>query len=84
MSLLKNDGLGICHDGSHGVIHAILLFFAVIFLVIPATAANPSDGFNDGIDRTDPNFVTASLLVMSPGDELYSCEEYIAGRKEWT
>ena len=47
-----------------------------------AVAAN--DGFNDGIDRTDPNFVTASLLVMSPGDELYSCEEYIAGRKEWT
>ena len=27
----------------------------------------PSDDFNDGIDRTDPNFVTASLLVMSPG-----------------
>ena len=47
-----------------------------------AVAAN--DGFNDGIDRTDPNFVTASLLVMSPGNALYSCEEYIAGRKEWT
>ena len=29
------------------------------------TGAN--DGFSDGIDRTDPNFVTASLLVMSPG-----------------
>ena len=27
---------------------------------------------NDGIDRADPNFITASLLVMSPGNELYS------------
>ena len=36
-----------------------------------AVAAN--DGFNDGIDRTDPNFVTASLLVVSPSDEIYSC-----------
>ena len=84
MSLRKKEGLGICHDGSHGVIHATPILFAVIFSVISATAANPSDGFNDDIDRTDPNFVTASLLVMSPGDELYSCEEYIAGRKEWT
>ena len=54
------------------------------FLVAVSLSAAQPDGFNDGIDRTDPNFVTASLLVMSPGDELYSCEEYIAGRKEWT
>ena len=53
------------------------------FLVAVPLAA-PPDGFNDGIDRTAPNFVTASLLVMSLGDELYSCEENIAGRKEWT
>ena len=53
------------------------------FLVAFPLAAQP-DGFNDGIDRTAPNFVTASLLVMSLGDELYSCEENIAGRKEWT
>ena len=33
----------------------------------------PNDAFNDGIDRTDPNFIKASLLVMSPGDELWSC-----------
>ena len=32
-----------------------------------AVAAN--DGFNDGIDRTDPNFVKASLLIMSPAAE---------------
>ena len=32
----------------------------MIFSVTSALAANPPDGFNDGIDRTDPNFVTAS------------------------
>jgi len=67
ISLLKNDGLGICHDGSHGLLHAILVLFAMIFSATSALAANPSDGFNDGIGRTDPNFVTASLLVMSSG-----------------
>ena len=81
MSLLKNDSFGICHDVSHRLSYAVALCFALAFSVLASPAANPSDGFND---RTDPNFVTASLLVMSPGDELYSCEEYIAGRKEWT
>ena len=84
MVWLKKDSLGICHDVSHGFHHAIVVYFAIIFSVFYALAANPPDAFNDGIDRTDPNFVIASLLVMSPGDELYSCEEYIAGRKEWT
>ena len=37
------------------------------FLVAVSLSAAQPDGFNDGIDRTDPNFVTASLLVMSPG-----------------
>ena len=45
-----------------------------------AVAAN--DGFNDGIDRSDPNFVTASLLIMSPGDELYSCAGHACIRLE--
>ena len=49
---------------------AILPAFLIAFSAI---AANPPDAFNDGIDRTDPNFVKASLLVMSPGNELYSC-----------
>ena len=37
------------------------------FLVAVSLSAAQPDGFNDGIDRTDPTFVTASLLVMSPG-----------------
>ena len=84
MSLLKNDSFGICHDVSHRLSYAVALCFALVFSGLASPAAKPSDGFNDGIDRTDPNFVTASLLVMSPGNALYSCEEYIAGRKEWT
>ena len=81
MSLLKNDSFGICHDVSHGVSHAISLCFALLFSVLASPAAQP-DGFNDGIDRTDPNFVTASLLVMSPGDELYSCAGHSCIRLE--
>ena len=68
MIRLKNDSLGVCHGGSHGFYHAILVFFATILSTFSAPAANPPDAFNDGIDRTDPNFVTASLLVMSPMD----------------
>ncbi len=43
-------------------------------------AAN--DGFNDGIDRSDPDFVKAFLLIMSPGDELYSCAGHACLRLE--
>ena len=52
------------------------------FLVAVSLSAAQPDGFNDGIDRTDPNFVTASLLVMSPGDELYSCAGHSCIRLE--
>ena len=38
--------------------------------------------FSDGIDRTDPNFVKASLLIMSPGDALYSCAGHTCIRLE--
>ena len=45
--------------------------------------AAPAEEFgNDGIDRSDPNFVTASLLIMSPGDELYSCAGHACIRLE--
>ncbi len=36
----------------------------------------------DGVDRSNPNFVTASLLVMSPGNELYSCAGHSCIRLE--
>jgi hypothetical protein len=67
-----------------------------VFLALPARGA-PNEanvpaqrsaasianaGFNDGIDRSDPNFVTASLLIMSPGDELYSCAGHACIRLE--
>jgi hypothetical protein len=50
----------------------------------PPVPQRPSSngGFNDGIDRSDPNFVTASLLIMSPGDELYSCAGHACIRLE--
>ncbi len=62
--------------------------FFTILLVVALSAFRafggiaPNDAFNDGIDRTDPNFVTASLLVMSPGDELYSCAGHSCIRLE--
>ena len=46
----------------------------------PARAAN--DGFNDGIDRNDPDFVKASLLIFGPGEELFSCVGHVALRME--
>ncbi len=67
-----------------------------VFLALPARGA-PNEanvpaqrsaasianaGFNDGIDRSDPNFVTASLLIMSPGDALYSCAGHACIRLE--
>ena len=52
-----------------------LSFFAPIRVVAEAFG-------NDGIDRTDPNFVTASLLIMSPGNELYSCAGHSCIRLE--
>ena len=62
-----------------------------IFLAVSLAAINvgvtqnivpKTDVINDGIDRTDPNFVTASLLVMSPGDELYSSMGHSCFRME--
>lgn len=45
-------------------------------------SAAENDGFNDGIDRSDPNFVKASLVVASPGGELFSCVGHNAIRLE--
>ena len=62
--------------------------FFTILLVVALSAFRafggiaPNDAFNDGIDRSDPNFVKASLLIMSPGDELYSCAGHSCIRLE--
>ena len=41
-----------------------------------------SPGGTNDVDRTDPNFVTASLLVFGPGEELYGRAGHIAFRLE--
>ena len=71
---------GICIAASLLLHHAPAVA-ALVFAGFSA-AAEPSDGFNDGIDRTDPNFVTASLLVASPGDRLYSSMGHTCFRLE--
>ncbi len=48
----------------------------------PAGSVDTSAGFTDNVDRSDPDFVKASLLIMSPGDELYSCAGHSCIRLE--
>ena len=57
-------------------------FCAILLLSLTASAQQQTAEFNDGIDRSDPNFVTASLLIMSPGNELYSCAGHSCIRLE--
>lgn len=47
-----------------------------------ATPAEASGGEVEEVDRDAPDFVTASLLVIGPGDELYSCAGHAALRME--
>jgi len=51
-------------------------------LLAPAVPARANGGFKDGIDRTAPDFVKASLLVMGPGESLYSCAGHACFRLE--
>ena len=79
MTYTKTGNRGISRDRLHGIVYATAACFSLLFCTF---AANPPATFNDGIDRTDPNFVTASLLVMSPGNELYSCAGHSCIRLE--
>ena len=65
---------------SYGVCHAIGVCVSLVFSAF--ADLNAPAAFNDGIDRSDPSFVTASLLVMSPGSELYSCAGHSCIRLE--
>ena len=57
--------------------------FSLLVSTLFCSAANESVAFgNDGIDRSAPNFVTASLLIMSPGDELWACSGHSMLRME--
>ena len=62
--------------------HFALVSIAISLFSLAPLFALADDFGNDGIDRTDPNFVTASLLVMSPGNELYSCAGHSVIRLE--
>ena len=73
-------GLGSPPATQVGLLYLLSAFLAVVSL--SAVAQSPNAAFNDGIDRSDPNFVTASLLVMSPGNELYSCAGHSCIRME--
>lgn len=57
----------------------LLLLAAFLFASVVAPA---EDAFNDGIDRNAPDFVKASVLIMTPGDELFSCVGHAAIRLE--
>ena len=68
----------------------LIRFFSVgviTLLAVSSWAEQPSvavsnEGFHDGIDRDAPDFVIASLLIMVPGDELYSCAGHAVLRME--
>lgn len=55
------------------IIAATGLFASLAALPLHAVDASANAPMNDGIDRTAPNFVKASLLVVDPGEIMYSC-----------
>ena len=65
-------------------LRANLIAFLVACAAMSLFAAEPSANapLNDGVDRTDPNFVTASLLVFGSGEELFSCVGHACIRLE--
>lgn len=64
--------------------NARLIAFCIALATLSGFAADHSANapMNDGVDRNDPNFVTASLLVFGPGDELFSCVGHACIRLE--
>jgi len=55
---------------------------AVLALGVLLARGAAAEELNDGVNRDDPSFVTASLLVMNPGNELFSCVGHAAIRLE--
>lgn len=55
-----------------------------IFALTLASAVFAADAaaLSDGIDRNDPNFIKASLVIASPGEELFSCVGHACLRME--
>lgn len=71
-----------CEFERFGIFAAMGLLVTFAALPIFAVDSSANAPMGDGIDRTDPNFVKASLLVMGPGKELYSCAGHACFRLE--
>ena len=68
MRFLSKSNRSVGREMLYSVFYVTAICCALISSVYSVSAAEPAAAFgNDGIDRTDPNFVTASLLVMSQG-----------------
>ena len=59
-----------------------IISVACLLFAISLRCQLPAAELNDGVDRSDPNFVKASLLVVGPGNELYGCAGHVAFRLE--
>lgn len=57
-------------------------FIRVLAVALAGVLPFVSSGGTNDVDRTDPNFVTASLMVFGPGDELFSCAGHACIRLE--
>ena len=53
-----------------------------IFIFTAAVFAAEAGVLSDGIDRSDPNFVKASLVVIGPGNEFFGCAGHSSLRLE--
>lgn len=53
-----------------------------LFAAPQMPAPSPNAGFTDGINRADPDFVTASLLWIGPGEEFFGCAGHSSIRLE--
>ena len=59
-----------------------LIGFIIASAVLSAAFAADKDALSADVDRSDPNFVKASLVVMSPGEQLFSCAGHACLRLE--
>lgn len=51
-------------------------------MLVTAAFAADAGALSDGVDRADPNFVKASLVVIGPGDEFFGCAGHSSLRLE--
>lgn len=57
-------------------------FLCLFACALAAGTLSAAEEFDTSVDRSDPNFVKASLLVFGPGEQLYSCAGHIAFQLE--